>query len=135
MIGFVQWKHGSVPHVETEQQALPEHLGLHRFVVGFMLLCTMRTRQCATCGDGTATWSSGFTPVYSGIHVVPSLNFCVMFCTSLFLLWLFCIFCPSIYGFSLLFGICNRFSFSFIGSCTSIKCGGVKQALEPNSPS
>jgi hypothetical protein len=58
-----------------------------------------------------------------------------MFCTSLFLLWLFCIFCPSIYGFSLLFGICNRFSFSFIGSCTSIKCGGVKQALEPNSPS
>jgi len=40
----------------------------------------------ATCGTGTV-YTSGSTPVFSGVHVARSLLFCVMFCRSLFVLF------------------------------------------------
>jgi len=45
----------------------------------------------ATSGAGTAYLSGApeFTPVFSGIHVSQSLVFCVLFCRSLLIVFLF----------------------------------------------
>ena len=67
-------------------------------------LATKINTMIVTCRTCTASRSGEplFTLIFfTGVRVAEPLLFCVMFCTSLFVLFLFghCIVCPSIYGF------------------------------------
>ena len=69
------------------------HIPVLCSVMPYQQVCNKSKTMGATCGAGTAYpygWPE-FTPVVSGVRFVRSLVFCVLFCRSLFVLFLLAI--------------------------------------------
>jgi hypothetical protein len=77
----------------------------------------------------TSPEHESLSPVISGGRVVPVLVFCV-FCRSLFvLLSLFCVVCPSIYGFWLPFGIYLQVLLISKGQHSKVKDSSLRRKI------
>ena len=90
------------------------HIPVLCSVMTYQQVCNKSKTMGATCGAGTAYpygWPE-FTPVVSGVRFVRSLVFCVLFCRSLFVLFLLAIvlsmlwFMASDYPFGIFWPLC-----------------------------
>jgi len=67
-------------------KAEKDHSGLLPSFISYHRVCSKSNTMGVTCGAGIIfpSWASESNHVFSGIHGVRSLVFCVLFCRSMF---------------------------------------------------